>query len=378
MKLTAKQRAEIENILNEYISRLNEKEVTPENIALVMMELQEDMDWVTALSVCNRIQAGMETLDHICSDKEALENPDFFINLVRKMTKDISEGQKKGFLLQCLDAFNKRENDEEKIRKRASLSVEELEVCLADCLEEFSEKMLSEIEESLAENTFKQNEKDAGKNVGKEEDADFSEIDYEHYMLLEQWKNRVLITAAAQYMAAMQGILPQEFARYPELLGICSAAQVDILETVTEKEGKKAVILKNILKAVTGAVLMTGAFLLGEASESLFWVMNSGFLETLLLGFTGVGIIVLIISGEVLFLYGLSELIEIFAAWLKGKKVKQKEKEEKEKTENKEYSEHVNCEEENEEHEEHSEDTKHEEENEEQNNEQNEEQEVLA
>lgn len=258
MRLTEYRKQEIGGIRSRLRQQIGEGEVSVENIAAAMQEQCDNLDYEAALSISDRIWRSMEKFFQICGDRDALTEPGFIGNMLEHITDQMDGQQRKGFFLQALDSFEKNEASAEETAKRAALSEEELKALLEERMREFSKSVILEMGDVLEDSCFRMrdaSDKLTGELTGKD----------------------AFLFAAAEYVAVLEGVLPYEFGEYPELLGICAAAQMTMCqfcEGCTEDNKEEyPEIIEGLICAAFGAAFAIGAAAIGIAAAPVLEAM---------------------------------------------------------------------------------------------------------
>lgn len=281
MRLSEYQKKEIEKIYKNLKEELGDQKATVENLALVVQRNCSDMDYEDAFTACSRIARGAEEFNQLCKDRNALEKPDYAEDLLDNITEQMGREQRKGFFLQCLDTFEKAPLSAEDTAERAAMQEEELKALLEMRMKEFAEMAVSEMEDTLKDPCFSE----AGGESRPENKPDDEDV---------------FLFAAAEYMASLDGVLPMEFGQCPELLGICAAAQMTMIDQYEVYDGEYeeySEIMPAILITAVSAVFAIGAAAIGIAAESVLEAMM----------FSSIGMLASIIIGTMLymiFIYG--------------------------------------------------------------------------
>lgn len=257
MKLTKYQQQNLEKIQNHLKEQMADREYTAENMAHAMQSYNDCFDYENALLASSQILEGQTTYFALCKDKDVLCDPDFAEKMMDRITGEMNQEQKKGFYLQGLDLFEQGPGSEEEISARAGLTEEELKELLADRMDEFLELSMSGMSDVLEDSYFCRETQNFGTaGTITKEDA--------------------FLFAAAEYLASLDGTLPLEFGKCPQLLGSCTAMQMMLAEYAQEYDEEDegfSVILENLLYAAMGAVFAIGAITVLIAANPLLETM---------------------------------------------------------------------------------------------------------
>lgn len=272
MRFAEYQKQEIERIQQCYKEQTKDKGVTAENVAAVMQEYCSDLGYEEALSVCSRIQQGIEEFSCLCKDWATLTDADYVKDMLDRMTQDMDQEQRKGFFLQCLDSFEKHQLSPQETVSRAALTEKELEKLLENRMREFSRTTVFEMKTVLEDPCFQS---------GEETQA--------HPMEDVPTKEDAFLFAAAEYTAYLDGTLPMEFGECPEFLGICASAQIRMIQYCGERAAEYAdeqeetsEIMEGILCTAVGAAFAIGAAVVGLVAAPALEAMITGTVGALL------------------------------------------------------------------------------------------------
>ena len=292
MRLTEAQKEEVNQIQRHLIQQIGEREVTVEYTAAAMMEVCENLDYDMAVSICQRIWQGAGELYRLCREDDAITEPDYVERMLDRITEKMSREQRKGFFLLALDSFEREQEFGSNMGNRAVKTEQELKNLLSNRIRVFAEDVAWEMANIAQEPCFQQQNRDVSlkQRIAKED---------------------AFLFAVAVYLAGLNGVLPQEFGEYPELLGICSAVQM-VLYTCCE--GYKTEDWENgwlvsdmvsgIICAAFGAVLMLTSSVVGIAAESILFAMEFSQIGFLISIFSSTALYIWFIAGGLMFEIG--------------------------------------------------------------------------
>ncbi len=299
MRLTEAQKEEVNQIQRHLIQQIGEREVTVEYTAAAMMEVCENLDYDMAVSICQRIWQGAGELYRLCREDDAITEPDYVERMLDRITEKMSREQRKGFFLLALDSFEREQEFGSNMGNRAVKTEQELKNLLSNRIRVFAEDVAWEMANIAQEPCFQQQNRDVSlkQRIAKED---------------------AFLFAVAVYLAGLNGVLPQEFGEYPELLGICSAVQM-VLYTCCE--GYKTEIWENgwplsdmvsgIICAAFGAVLMLTSSVVGIAAESILFAMEFSQIGFLISIFSSTALYIWFIAGGLMFAGGLGTVLAL-------------------------------------------------------------------
>ena len=277
MRLTSSQKQKIQTFYDYLCKMAGGEPVTAQKAAKAIQAYGGSLDYDYTLGMCERIQTGIEEMYRLCQDKESLEAPDFVQRMLDDLTGGMEPQQRKGFFLQCLDAFEQYPKSAPEMAARAALPEEALKNLLALKLDECAKPSVVQMADALTDPFFQeQSERIIDHTIGCKADAFFF--------------------AAAEYMASLHGVLPMEFGMVPELLGTCAAAQTLMAgyawESAFDGQESCTQVMDGIVSAAIGAAFAASAAALGITASPL--------LETL--AFSGVGMLVGVLLAAALYL----------------------------------------------------------------------------
>ena len=309
MKLTETQKEEVNQIQKHLMHKIGEREVTVEYTAAAMMEVCENLDYDMAVSICQRIWQGAGELYRLCREKDTITEPDYVEHMLDRITGQMSREQRKGFFLLALDSFERKREFEAEIGKRAAKTEEELKKMLSNRIRAFSKEVMWEMAEVAQEPYFQQNEQDRDASL-KQRIA----------------KEDAFLFAVAVYLAGLNGVLPQEFGEYPELLGICSAAQAVLFtcyKSVEEETWENKWLLSDmasgVICAAFGAALMLTSSVVGIVAESVLFAMEFSQLGFLISVFSSTALYIWFLVGGWMFVKGFGTVLTLGMEKIKEK-----------------------------------------------------------
>lgn len=296
MKLTEAQKEAVNQIQNHLIWQIGDREVTVEHTAAAMMELCENLDYDMAVLTCQRIWHGAGELYQLCREKDALAEPDYVEHMLDRITEQMNREQRKGFFLLALHSFEKDPASPAETAARAARTEEELKKMLSNRIQAFSEAVIAEMAEVIEEPCFQWQDRDASlkQRVAKED---------------------AFLFAVAVYLAGLNGVLPQEFGEYPELLGICSAMQVVFFqlnengEEVWRNSWMLPDMVSGVICAAFGASLMLGSAVAGIAADSVLFAMELSQLGFLISVFSSAALYIWFVMGSLMFVGGIGTVL---------------------------------------------------------------------
>ncbi len=267
--ITTQQWREIRKIQEGLKEQIGNQAVTKESIAAAMQQHNSNLDYDTALFVCERISDGREVFCQSCSNED-LKEPGYTGRMLDRITEKMDqEGQRKGFYLQCMDSFGQNQNPAEETAVRAALPEQELREILITRMEQFAKSEAALIEDITKDYSL------------PERSGNFEMEDAE-------LEDELFLFAAAEYLASLNGILPLVFGENPELLGIGAAAQMAMAEYGSEgtaeniKWYKDPNILEIIILTDLSAAFTIGSVVIGVAAEAVLDAMAAGTLGFIL------------------------------------------------------------------------------------------------
>lgn len=292
MRLTSSQKQKIQTFYDYLCKMAGGEPVTAQKAAKAIQAYGGSLDYDYTLGMCERIQTGIEEMYRLCQDKESLEAPDFVQRMLDDLTGGMEPQQRKGFFLQCLDAFEQYPKSAPEMAARAALPEEALKNLLALKLDECAKPSVVQMADALTDPFFQeQSERAFDHTIGCKADAG-STLKNE---AMAQ-KADAFFFAAAEYMASLHGVLPMEFGMVPELLGTCAAAQTLMAgyawESAFDAQESCTQVMDGIVSAAIGAAFAASAAALGITASPL--------LETL--AFSGVGMLVGVLLAAALYL----------------------------------------------------------------------------
>lgn len=299
MKLTEAQKEEVNQIQRHLIQQIGEREVTVEYTAAAMMEVCENLDYDMAISICQRIWQGAGELYRLCRESDTITQSNYVENMLDRITERMSKEQRKGFFLLALDSFGREPGFEAGAGNRAAKTEEELKKILSNRIRTFSEDVVWDMAKVAQEPCFQQQDRDVSleQRIAKED---------------------AFLFAVAVYLAGLNGILPQEFGEYPELLGICSAVQMVLFtccEALPKEDWENEWLLSDmvsgIICAAFGAVLMLTSSIVGIAAESLLFAMEFSQIGFLISIFSSTALYIWFIAGGLMFAEGLGTVLAL-------------------------------------------------------------------
>lgn len=299
MKLTQAQKEEVNQIQRDLIEQIGDREVTIEYTAAAMMELCENLDYDIAVSTCQRIWQGAKELYRLCRESDAVTEPDYVEQMLDRITEQMSKEQRKGFFLLALDSFEKNQFSSSETANRAAKTEQELKEILSDRIRIFSKDVLQDMAEAVEEfgGMYKSEETLLRQRMAKED---------------------AFLFAVSIYLAGLNGILPQEFGEYPELLGICSAVQMvlflyceEFLEKGSEDIWIFSDMVSGLICAAFGAALMLTSSVAGIAAESVLLAMEFNQLGFFISIFCSAALSVWFVAGGLMFVKGVGTVIAL-------------------------------------------------------------------
>lgn len=192
--------------------------ITAEKIADMIVYLSDQEDWEEVREYCEKSEKGricfLQTYHTCCQNTEPISIRRIFLCI----TENMGEIQKKGFCLHSYECMRQ-------------MHVKQGIVGPADTLPSF--RLAGEAEAVLGKKIEEQMEKTARLLLSQT-------VYRQAHMLKEGRSDRCepLIMAGAVYITVLQGDLPIEFQKYPELLGACAEAWNTIHEEVAAREKK--------------------------------------------------------------------------------------------------------------------------------------------
>lgn len=276
LKFTKVQTERIRNSYCQLCTLIGNDVVSVERTALLLMELCPNLEYESLLFICSRMQKGMDEFERICEEEKSLTEPDLIRNILKQATAEMTQLQRKGFFLQCFEAIRIRDADDTleeaalvNLPDLAVLEEEELQALVLEQIRYLSKSMTLEMAESLSG------------ILHTTEQAD-SEVPKE-----------VLLLAAAEFAAGVNGDLTLDFQEYPELLGACAAADFMLCEysiDYMDSSMEAIEIISGIFSALVGVALMLVADNIASvAADAIFTALESGTLAYVITCFTTFG-----------------------------------------------------------------------------------------
>lgn len=291
MRLTEKDLQEIIRIKQDLEWHIGQQEITAENAAAALQEHCGSLNYENALDLCSRIRQSAEEFYRLCEDREALKKADYAETLLERITENMSREQRKGFYLQALDSFRKNEAGLEETAGRAALSEEELKELVADAMRAFSGRTASEMSDVLEDPCFWCKD-----GAGRRENL--------------PTKEEAFLFAVAEYAAVLDGILPWQYGKCPELLGIGAAAQLTmaaycgLFAEVSQEES--SAIVDGLLCTAIGAAFSLVSISVGLAAESVLTAMSFGTLGVIAGAVISISLYMMFVYGCIALLGGLA------------------------------------------------------------------------
>ena len=172
MRLTSSQKQKIQTFYDYLCKMAGGEPVTAQKAAKAIQAYGGSLDYDYTLGMCERIQTGIEEMYRLCQDKESLKAPDFVQRMLDHMTVGMDPQQRKGFFLQCLDAFEQYPKSAPEMAARAALPEEALKNLLATRLNECAKPSVVQMADALTDPFFQeQSERAFDHTIGCKADA---------------------------------------------------------------------------------------------------------------------------------------------------------------------------------------------------------------
>ena len=283
------QKDEIRRIWNAMKDQAKGQTFDKDTQAEILMGQCDGMTFDEAADICGQIEEGI-TLFH---DMWMPDGPAGCREIVEKMMRclpeEMSEEEKKGWMLMSIQSMGGEiPEDSSSVSERAMMTVEELQGVMAETLKDFSENVIINLSEN--ENVSEATAQEDEALVLSEDDAYF--------------------LAMAEYAASVNGVCPMKYQQSPVLLGLCFAAQMQMVWLYESEPDKR--LLKEFLEAVVmtlaGAALTVAVVLATRAAESVLLAAESGFI-VFLCGCLEMGLCVLGALGGCMLVAGISTVL---------------------------------------------------------------------